>query len=383
MGVKSAYLFDSVLILLQVHRSVQILRDKQELADTQKELAKLQLAQKESSRSQQEVKSATPASDPKKSEDVPEMHNQQLALALPHQVAPQPSLPTRPTEQQQQQQQQPPPVSIPASSQMTSQTINQQPSYYLPATQLPNPAAQPQPQPQPPQGPYLPADPQYRMNPVQGQVNQPPQAQQFPQYQQQWPQPVSQPAQPQLVQSQTQIRAPPSVYPAYIQNQPPNPHPQEQQQLTSSLPMQMPTPGAPQHGLNRADAGPYGYGGPSRPLQAQLPPPQPMKGDGYPTPGGSYVTYDGYPQANAFLHNPHPQPPTSAGHSMIRAPSPTQFLRSRPYGELIDKLVSMGYRGDHVASVIQRLEESGQPVDFNTVLDRLNGHSSGGSQRSW
>jgi len=43
----------------------------------------------------------------------------------------------------------------------------------------------------------------------------------------------------------------------------------------------------------------------------------------------------------------------------------------------------MGFRGDHVASVIQRMEESGQPVDFNDVLDRLNVHSSGGSQRGW
>lgn len=54
-----------------------------------------------------------------------------------------------------------------------------------------------------------------------------------------------------------------------------------------------------------------------------------------------------------------------------------QFVRNHRYNELIEKMVSMGYRGDHVASVIQRLEESGQPVDFNAVLDRLNGHSSG------
>lgn len=65
---------------------------------------------------------------------------------------------------------------------------------------------------------------------------------------------------------------------------------------------------------------------------------------------------------------------------MVRPP---QFMRNHPYNELIEKLVNMGYRGDHVNSVIQRLEESGQPVDFNTVLDRLNGHSSGGSQRGW
>ncbi|CAE5960513.1 unnamed protein product [Arabidopsis arenosa] len=34
--------------LQEVHRSVKIIKDKQELADTQKDLAKLQLVQKES-----------------------------------------------------------------------------------------------------------------------------------------------------------------------------------------------------------------------------------------------------------------------------------------------------------------------------------------------
>ena len=68
---------------------------------------------------------------------------------------------------------------------------------------------------------------------------------------------------------------------------------------------------------------------------------------------------------------------------MVRNPSHSQFFRNNPYSELIEKLVSMGFRGDHAASVIQRMEESGQPVDFNAVLDRLNVQSSGGSQRGW
>ncbi|KAI8006367.1 hypothetical protein LOK49_LG07G02222 [Camellia lanceoleosa] len=74
--------------LQEVHRSVQILRDKQELAETQKELAKLQLAQKESSSAshsqQNEERTAPPASDPKKTENTSDMHGQQLAPALPH-----------------------------------------------------------------------------------------------------------------------------------------------------------------------------------------------------------------------------------------------------------------------------------------------------------
>ncbi|KAI9078136.1 hypothetical protein K1719_039904 [Acacia pycnantha] len=58
--------------LQEVHRSVQILRDKQELADTQKELAKLQLVQKESSSSSHaqsnEERSSPSATEPKKTD---------------------------------------------------------------------------------------------------------------------------------------------------------------------------------------------------------------------------------------------------------------------------------------------------------------------------
>lgn len=175
--------------------------------------------------------------------------------------------------------------------------------------------------------------------------------------------------------------------------------------------MQVPFPGIPQQGVSRAEAMSYGYGGAGRPVQPQPTPPH-MKGgfpsqpDGYATSGarppissgGTYMLYEsegarphhtpppshysqsGYPPSNPSLPNP---PPPSSGSLMIRSPSPQQFVRNHPYNELIDKLVSMGYRGDHVVGVIQMLEESGQPVDFNTVLDRLNGHSSGGSQRGW
>ncbi|KAL8136619.1 hypothetical protein V2J09_002620 [Rumex salicifolius] len=367
--------------LQEVHRSVQILRDKQELADTQKELAKLHLAQKESSHSQDE-KVTTPSSAITKTDDSPEMHNLQLALALPNQVPPQPSNPGRAPEQQQ-------PIAL-------SQPMTQQASYYLPATQLPNPSAQHQPQ--PPQGSYVTSDSQYRapqvvQNSSHGQVNQSPQPQQFPQYQQQWPQHPVQPAQPQSVQSQTQMRANPTpVY--YMQTQPAN---TPQEALTSPMPMQVPTPGFPHQAVTRAEVMSFGPGGP---LQAQ-PPPQHIKpGSGYSAPGGPYMIYEsdgtrtshsppmhftqgGYHhQANTQPQNPHPQPPS--GSIVIRGPNPPpQFVRAHPYNELIDKLTSMGYRCDLVASIIQRLEESGQPVDFNAVLDRLNGHSSGGSQRSW
>ena len=141
-----------------MHRSVQILRDKQELFDTQKELARLQLVHKDSSSSSHgEERVATPVPEPKKVDNTSDAHNNQLALALPHQIAPQP--------QQQHQQQ-----------------------YYMPPTsQLQNTPA-PAPVPPPPSQPQAP--------PAQAHFMPPPaapshpssaQTQSFPQYQQNWP----------------------------------------------------------------------------------------------------------------------------------------------------------------------------------------------------
>lgn len=116
--------------------------------------------------------------------------------------------------------------------------------------------------------------------------------------------------------------------------------------------------------------------------------------DGYAASGNAYMMYESeggrvVPQQHPThsTHFPQPvYPPSqqqqSSGGSMMARPPP-QFMRSHPYNELIDKLGSMGYRGEHVMGVIQRLEESGQTVDFNTVLDRLNAHPSGASQRGW
>uniref|UniRef100_A0A5B6ZWP6 Putative extensin-like n=1 Tax=Davidia involucrata TaxID=16924 RepID=A0A5B6ZWP6_DAVIN len=370
----------------EVHRSVQILRDKQELAETQKELAKLQLAQKESSTTthsqQNEERSAPPASDPKKTDNTSDVHSQQLALALPHQ----PSLPM---------------ASLPPTP---PQNVTQSQAYYLPPMQIPNPPAQTQPS----QGQYLSSDSQYRTpqmqdisrvapQPTQSQVNQSPQIHPFPQFQQQWPQQV-QPMQPQIRPSSA------AVYPPYLPSQPANPSSSET--LPNSMPMQVPFS---QPGANRAEAMPYGYVGAGRTVQSQ-PTPQQLKApfgvqpnDGYtaagPHPtlsaGNAYMMYEGEAGRTHHPSQPHfPQggyPPTSVpfqnpqpnASANLLAVRPPQFMRNHPYNELIEKLVNMGYRGDHVVSVIQRLEESGQPVDFNAVLDRLNVHSSGGSQRGW
>ncbi|XP_059301339.1 uncharacterized protein LOC132053365 isoform X1 [Lycium ferocissimum] len=407
----------------EVHRSVQILRDKQELAETQKELAKLQFAQKEtasaSNSQQNENRNVQPVSDSNKGDNSTDVHGQQLALALPHQVAPRAPITNRPVEQPHQ----PPPPPIP------SQSLTQSQGYYLPPAQMSNPPAPSHLS----QGQYLQSDPQYRTSQMQDpsrvppqpaapQGNQTPQIQSMPQYQQQWAQQVPQQVQapqqvqqhqqaPQQVQQhqlptvQQQARpSSPAVYPSYPPSQP-NPSPEPVP--TNSMPMQVSFSAISQSVASRPEAMSYGYDRSGRPIQSQpstqhLKPSFGAPGDGYAASGphpslsarDAYLMYDsegarGHPQQPPNFpqsgYPPSSYPPQSAQsvpspNLMVRPP---QLMRTHPYNELIEKLGSMGYRGDHVVNVIQRLEESGQTVDFNAVLDRLNGHSSGGPQRGW
>ncbi|KAL0300372.1 UNVERIFIED_CONTAM: hypothetical protein Sangu_3125100 [Sesamum angustifolium] len=353
----------------EVHRSVQILRDKQELADTQKELAKLQLAQKESSlannNQQNEDRASTPASEVKKA------RTHQIPMTSSWHL----HCPTRYLRS---------PLSL--RGHLSISSLLWHPHHpCLPKTQ------------------YLPAQSQVqdlsRMPPppTQPQVNQSPQVQSLPPYQQQWApqlqQPVPSPQQPVM---QPQIRTSSQVvYSSYLPNQP-NQSPAEM--VPNSMPMQVSFVGAPQPGSTGPEAT-YGYGSAGRPIQQQ-PPPQHLKpgygsqsGEGYvPSgprsalpPGNTYMVFDG---EGGRTHHPPPQPHFQQNaYPPQRMPSPNMVvphsMRSHPYNELIEKLVGMGYRGDHIVGVIQRLEESGQTIDFNSVLDRLNGHPTGGSQRVW
>ncbi|KAL2331705.1 hypothetical protein Fmac_019286 [Flemingia macrophylla] len=387
--------------LQEVHRSVQILRDKQELAETQKELTNLQLVRKESSSSSHpwsnEQRSPPSSMYPKRIDNASVTRNQELALALPHLVAP---------RQQ--------PVAVTSSYQVpapnASHTI-EQPHYYI----MPNPVSNPPVVNQLPQN--LPSDPQYGIpqSTLSSQVTHTPPAQQFSQYQQlhhqhqQLPPRLPQQVQPpQPPSSQSQMRPPlTNAYTPYPTSQATNPLPTET--LPNSVPMQMPYSGVQPQGFSRGNSMPYGYGIAGRTFPQQ-PLPQQMKGsfsaqpgDVYgtsvthtvPPPASSYMVYDGgntrthyppqpsyyaqagYPPTSASVQNPAPQ------NLMTQSSSHSQFTHSHPYNELIEKFVSMGYRRDHVVSIIQRMEETKQPIDFNSLLDRLNVHNSMDPQRGW
>ncbi|KAG2239803.1 hypothetical protein Bca4012_022902 [Brassica carinata] len=343
--------------LQEVHRSVQVLRDKQELADTQKELARLQLVQKDSSSSSHgEERVPTPVPETKKTDNTSDAHNNQLALALPHQIAPQP-----PVQPQQQQYHMPP----------TTQLQN---------TPAPAPVHAPPSQPQAP-----PAQAQFMPPPPAPSHPSSAQTQSFPQYQQNWP-------------PQPQARPQSSgAYPTYSLAPPNNQSPVEP--LPSSMQMQSQYGGPPQQSMQA-----YGYGAPppQAPQQTKMSY-NPHTGDNYlpsgpppPPPGYANAMYESGrmqyppPQLQQQQQQAHyMQGPQGGGYASQQhqagggnSGTPPPAFRSK-YGELIEKLVSMGFRGDHVMAVIQRMEESGQPIDFNALLDRMSVQSSGGPPRGW
>ncbi|KAG2263019.1 hypothetical protein Bca52824_070098 [Brassica carinata] len=288
--------------LQEVRRSVQILRDKQELADTQKDLARLQLVQKDSSSpshsQQSEERVATPVPEAKK----------------------------------------------------TSSTTGAG-SVHAPTTCSISPKLSP--------NSVFPAVPAKLASAATGEATV------------QWRLPSI-------------LAAPPSnqssVEPSPSSMQMPSPYAGPPQQSMQGYGYDAPPPQAPQQTkMSYSHQTGDGYlpsGPPPPPWYAnamyeggrmQYPPPQPP-----PLQQGHYMQG---PQGGGYAPQQH-----QAGGGNTGTPPPVS--RSK-YGELIEKLVSMGFRGNHVMGVIQRMEESGQPIDFNALFDRLSVQSSGGPLRGW
>ncbi|KAL9690559.1 hypothetical protein QQ045_010961 [Rhodiola kirilowii] len=271
----------------EVSQSVQILRDKQELAETQKELVKLQLAQKEFSSPntpQHNIeRSASPTSDYHKTDDTSELQNQHLAIVLHHQVPPQQqSPPTRRVEV---------PLPVASSSQVASWNTTQGQHYYV--TSAPYQVQHVQTS----QGQYLTSDTQYRtpqpvqqginlvqLQPVPAQVSQAPhQMHQFVQYQQQLQQPQH------MMSTQLSIQQPHTPVQSRPQSGSGFPHQPSQslcqapqESVSGNIHMNNSFSCMPQQMVTRSDAMPNGFG--IRPVQQQPPPAQsrPQSASGYP-----------------------------------------------------------------------------------------------------
>ncbi|OEL33167.1 hypothetical protein BAE44_0005813 [Dichanthelium oligosanthes] len=374
--------------LREVQAGVQILRDKQEIVETQIQLAKLQVPKAEDIQSE----NADAGQADSRQQPIPPQHtiqSQNQAPPPPQQLAPLPALPAPTAPPPPPIQSQPPthfpghvshpqgpsvPPALPASS---VPTVPQE-SYYPPSAQ-PTEAthqqyqAPPAPQPQAPQAP----PPQHYQTP--------------PQYAQ-----YSRPPPPASVNPSAALPPPvpqqpeePAPYGPPAQSYPPNvrpPTPYMPPPSGPAAPFYGPNPGMYEPPAVRPNSGPpppynagykppgaggfaesYGYtGSPSHRGNAGMKPPPPFA-----PPGGS----GGYGRLPTAQVLPQAAPVSSA-------PSGSSGTRV-PIDDVIDKVATMGFSKEQVRATVRKLTENGQNVDLNVVLDKLMNDGDAQPQRSW
>ncbi|TVU21624.1 hypothetical protein EJB05_31273 [Eragrostis curvula] len=371
-------------MLREVQAGVQILRDKQEIVETQIHLAKLQTPSKtetqstENSGASQAGSQQQPLAPPQVAvQPQPQVLAPSQPPALP--ALPAPNAPPPPPTLQSQ----PPPQfpshlphsqvpSVPSVAPAPSVPSLPRDSYYAPSAQPTETMHQqyqapPVPQPQAP-----PAPPQQYQPPSQ-----------FPQYSQP-PQPAnlnpSTPHAPPAPQQpeETMPYAPPQSYAPNVR--PPSPYMQPpsgpaappyygQNPSMYEPPAGRPNPGPPSSygsgGYGSQGGGgfseSYGYSGsPSHRGNAGMKPSSPFASSG-PSSGGS-GNYGGRLPTAQILPQAVP----------ISSSSPTGSSGNRvALDDVVEKVATMGFSREQVRATVRRLTENGQNVDLNVVLDKL------------
>uniref|UniRef100_A0A0A9CTY2 DUF1421 domain-containing protein n=1 Tax=Arundo donax TaxID=35708 RepID=A0A0A9CTY2_ARUDO len=377
--------------LCEVQAGVQILRDKQEIVETQIQLANLKVPKAEDAQSeatvvgqagaQQQPTPPQPAIQPQ-SQAPPAAQPPATLLALPAPTAPPPPLQNQPPSQFPGHVPHPQVPSVPPAQPAPSVPTIPQESYYPPSTQPTGathqqyqapPAPQPQaPQSQPPQ--------QYQTPPQYAQYSQP-------------PLPASVNPSAALPPSVPQQPEGPAPYGPPTQSYPPNVRPS---------PPYMPPPSgpvAPFYGPN-----PGMYEPPAVRPNTGPPPPyntgyKPQGGGGFPEPYG----YTGSPshRANAGMKPPSPftpaGPPSGGSGNYGRLPTAQVLPQAAPVSstpsgssgskvaidDVVEKVATMGFSREQVRATVRRLTENGQNVDLNVVLDKLMNDTDAQPQRSW
>lgn len=358
-------------VLREVQTGVQVMRDKQDIAEAHVQLMKIHA----SSGEQQEI-NKPPGPTPSQqalqqppSQQPPAIQQPTLpALSAPPvpmvPPAPQPSasaVPIVPPPSQQN-----PPIQYP-SQVPQMQTPIQNPPYPPPQGQVPEhtlPTYQPSVQ-QPPSSQYQMPPPPYSQAPQSAQ-HQPPFAQSsadIPSY---------------LPQQQTYppgIRPPPPPPPSQQPSGPPPQQfytpssniyePQPNKQNASQMPFSAgysPSPGGPGPGFSES----HPYGGPPMPYGTSLTKPPPFAP---PAPSGG----SNYPRLPTAQLLPQATPVASGSSSSSG--------NRVPIDDVVEKVATMGFSRDQVRATVRKLTENGQSVDLNVVLDKLMNDSE--TQRSW
>ncbi|KAM3197258.1 hypothetical protein ACQJBY_072747 [Aegilops geniculata] len=400
-------------MLREVQAGVQIMRDKQEIVETQLHLAKLQIPKTETQSSENNGVGQADSrhlSVALQQAGVPPQHQPQTFPALPAPNAP----PPPPTLQSQ-----PPAQFIGHSSAPSVPALPQEP-YYTPSAQtteaihqqyqappVPQPQAPPAPQqqyqaPPVPQPQAPPAPPQQYQAPPVPQAHAPPAP---PQQYQAPPVPQAQapPAPPQQYQT-------PSQFSQYSQQpQPTNvnpssplapPAPQQTEYAPShSYPPNVRTPSAYMPPPNESAPPFYGQNPSMYEPPAVRPnsgPPPSYGAPGYgPQGGGSFSESYGYTGSPSYRGNAGMKPtpfapsgPSSGGSGNsygTRLPTARILPQAEPVSsspiaasgnrvaldDVVEKVATMGFSREQVRATVRRLTENGQNVDLNVVLDKL------------
>uniref|UniRef100_A0A0E0DMN2 DUF1421 domain-containing protein n=1 Tax=Oryza meridionalis TaxID=40149 RepID=A0A0E0DMN2_9ORYZ len=372
--------------LREVQAGVQILRDKQEIVETQVQLSKLQLSKAEDAQSE---KAGVGQADSRQQPTLPQPQHQAPPPSHPPALPalPAPNAPPPPAHQSQ------PPSQFPGHlphSQVQSvppapptplaPTIPQE-SYYPPSAVQPTDTTHQQYQAPPaPQSQAPPAPPQHYQTPPQyAQYSQPPPASANP----------STAVPPSVHQQSEEVAAP---YGPPSQSYPPNvrpPSPYVPPPSGPAPPFYGPNPGMYEPPAVRPNSGPppsynTGY--------------KPQGGGGFPEPYG----YSGSPshRGNAGMKSPSPFHPTGSAGSgnysrlptaqMLPQAAPASSTPSAssgnnrvPIDDVVDKVATMGFSREQVRAAVRQLTESGQNVDLNMVLDKVMNGADAQPQRVW
>ncbi|KAI4375340.1 hypothetical protein MLD38_013223 [Melastoma candidum] len=361
-------------ILKEVQTGVQAIKDKQEILETQLQMAKVY------------VSPAAPPTDAVKPAEA-----WQLSPPLPSQPPPQsmpvPSIPNTPPT---------PSVPQPNLTPPLPQVQSQFPTQQVPLAPQRDPYFQ-----QPGHGQNQEAPTQHQPYPLaSAQMPHPPPAvppphQQYPPHSQPQYHPPAHPSQPHpsgpplpSPQSQLSHHAEEAPYPPHqtfqpnmrqSALQPPTGPPPATQQYYGAGPQMYEQPPPPRSSSEYST----GYGlpsGPSEPSYGSGPQygsSSPMKPQQHP-PGGGMGS--GYPQLPSARTLPHALPTASA----VSGGSGSAGSGNRvPIDDVVDKVTSMGFSRDQVRATVRRLTENGQAVDLNIVLDKLMNDSDVQPPRGW
>lgn len=351
-------------ILREVQTGVQVLKDKQEMLESQLQLTKLQVSKAD--QQQLETQSTGQMDAAQQGASAPQSH-QLPPLTFPQSV---PSVSFPPSV--------PPP--IPQQNMLPPAPLSNQ----FPQNQIP-PVPQQDPYYSPPGQPQEPPNPQYQVPSSQqlqpspaAPPNQPyhapqPQYSQLPQPHQPQPPLARHPEETPFIPHQSY---PPSLRP--LSTQPPSGAP-PQPYYGSPSNMYEPPTSRPSSGFSAGygppsgSTEPYPYGGSpsqygSSPTMKQQ---QPVMSQS----GGS-----GFPQLPTARILPQALPTASGIGS---GPGSSGTGNRVPLDDVVDKVTSMGFPREHVEATVRKLTENGQSVDLNIVLDKLMNDGDVQPQRGW